>query len=67
MVAELCAAFLCAEFSIDGDPGMTAYIEHYITLLKHDDRAFFTCCAKAQAALDYLRDLVLREPKQAAE
>ena len=67
LIAELTAAFLCAEFSIDGDPGMPAYIGGYIKLLRGDDRAFFTCCSKAQAALDYLRDLALREPKQAAE
>ena len=67
MIAELTAAFLCAEFSIDGDPGLPAYIGGYITLLEDDDKAFFTICSKAQAALDFLRDLVLREPLQAAE
>jgi antirestriction protein ArdC len=67
LIAELTAAFLCAEFSINGDPGMPAYIGSYVQLLEDDDKAFFTCCSKAQAALDFLRDLVLREPKQAAE
>jgi len=67
LIAELTAAFLCAEFSIDGDPGLPAYIGGYITLLEDDDKAFFTICSKAQAALDFLRDLVLREPLQAAE
>jgi antirestriction protein ArdC len=67
LIAELTAAFLCAEFSIDGDPGLPAYIGGHIALLEGDDRAFFTCCSKAQAALDYLRDLALREPMQAAE
>jgi antirestriction protein ArdC len=67
LIAELTAAFLCAEFSIDGDPGLPAYIGSYITLLEGDDKAFFTCCSKAQAALNFLRDLVLREPAQAAE
>jgi antirestriction protein ArdC len=62
LIAELTAAFLCAEFSIDGDPGMSAYIGGYIELLQGDDRAFFTCCSKAQAALYFLRDLALREP-----
>jgi antirestriction protein ArdC len=67
LIAELTAAFLCAEFSIDGDPGLPAYISGYIKLLEGDDRAFFTCCTKAQAALDFLRDLAPREPLQAAE
>ena len=62
LIAELAAAFLCAEFSIDGDPRMSGYIKHYIALLEHDAKAFFTAASKAQAAVDYLRDLALREP-----
>jgi antirestriction protein ArdC len=61
LVAELCAAFLCAEFSIDGDMRHAGYIQSWIGLLKHDCRAFFTACSKAQAAADYLRGLALRE------
>ena len=67
LVAELAAAFLCAEFSIDGDTKLPGYIDHYIKLLEGDASAFFTCASKAQAAVDYLRELVLREPAQAAE
>jgi antirestriction protein ArdC len=68
LIAELAAAFLCAEFSIDGDPRLSGYIEHYIKLFESDAKAFFTCASKAQAAVDYLRELVLREaPVQAAE
>jgi antirestriction protein ArdC len=61
LVAELCAAFLCAEFSIDGDMRHAGYIQSWIGLLKHDCRAFFTACSKAQAAADYLRGLALRD------
>jgi antirestriction protein ArdC len=61
LVAELCAAFLCAEFSFDGDLRHAGYIQSWIGLLKHDCRAFFTACSKAQAAADYLRGLALRE------
>jgi antirestriction protein ArdC len=61
LVAELCAAFLCAEFSIDGDIRHAGYIQSWIGLLKHDCRAFFTACSKAQAAADYLRGLALRD------
>jgi|SRR6516165_1768002 antirestriction protein ArdC len=67
LIAELAAAFLCAEFSIDGDPRLSGYIEHYIDLLESDTKAFFTAASKAQAAVDYLRELALREPAQAAE
>src|SRR5262245_37397153 len=61
LVAELCSAFLCAEFSVDGDIRHAGYIEHWIALLQHDSRAFFTAASKAQAAADYLRGLALIE------
>jgi antirestriction protein ArdC len=66
LVAELCSAFLCAEFSIDGDLRHAGYIENWIGLLKTDTRAFFTACSKAQAAADYLRGLALAEPTEVA-
>jgi antirestriction protein ArdC len=66
LVAELCAAFLCAEFSIDGDLHHAGYIHSWISLLKSDSRAFFTACSKAQAAADFLRGLALAEPATAA-
>lgn len=62
LVAEIGAAFLAAEFSFDGDVRHAGYIQSWIKLLKHDKRAFFTACSKAQAAADYLRGLVLAEP-----
>jgi antirestriction protein ArdC len=66
LIAELCAAFLCAEFNLDGDLRHAGYIQSWITLLKADKRAFFTACSRAQAAADYLRGLALREPQSAA-
>ena len=66
LVAELCGAFLCAEFSIDGDVRHAGYIQSWIGLLKADSRAFFTACSKAQAAADYLRGLALGSPKTVA-
>jgi antirestriction protein ArdC len=59
LVAELCAAFLCAEFSVDGDLRHAGYIASWIGLLKADSRAFVMACSKAQSAADYLRDLAL--------
>jgi antirestriction protein ArdC len=67
LVAELASAFLCAEFSIDGGSEHSSYIGHWITLLKSDPKALFTCASRAQAAVDYLRDLALHEPAVAAE
>jgi antirestriction protein ArdC len=62
LVAELTAAFLCAEFSINGEMRHAGYIEHWIKLLKSDARAFFTAASKAQAAAQYMRDRALAEP-----
>jgi antirestriction protein ArdC len=62
LVAELGAAFLCAEFGFDSDVRNAGYIATWIGLLKSDKRAFFTACSKAQAAADYLRGLVLAAP-----
>jgi antirestriction protein ArdC len=66
LIAELCSAFLCAEFSIDGDLRHAGYIENWIGLLKADTRAFFTACGKAQAAADFLRGFALAEPTEVA-
>jgi antirestriction protein ArdC len=65
LVAELCAAFLSAEFSLDGDLRHAGYIQSWIGLLKADNRAFFTACSRAQAAADYLRGLALRDLRPA--
>jgi antirestriction protein ArdC len=67
LVAELGAAFLCAEFDIDGDPRLSGYIMHYIRLLEGDPKAFFGCASKAQQAVDFLRELALRPARAAAE
>jgi antirestriction protein ArdC len=62
LVAELGAAFLCAEFGFDGDVRNAGYIATWIELLKADKRAFFTACSKASKAAEYLRGLALAEP-----
>jgi antirestriction protein ArdC len=62
LVAELGAAFLCAEFGFDGDVRNAGYIASWIDLLKSDKRAFFTACSQASKASDYLRGLALAEP-----
>jgi antirestriction protein ArdC len=66
LVAELGAAFLCAEFGFDGDVRNAGYIASWIELLKADRRAFFTACSKASKAADYLRGLALAEARAAA-
>ena len=66
LVAELGAAFLCAEFGFDGDVRHAGYIATWMELLKADKRAFFTATSKAQAAADYLRGLALIEQSNVA-
>lgn len=61
LVAELCSAFLCAEFSVDGEIRHAGYIKNWIELLRDDSRAFFTAASKAQRAADYLRGVVLAD------
>ena len=66
LIAELGAAFLCAEFGFDGNVQNAAYIANWIELLKTDKRAFFTACSQASKAADYLRGLALAEPSERA-
>jgi antirestriction protein ArdC len=66
LIAELGAAFLCAEFGFDGDLRHAGYISHWIELLRADKRAFFTACGQAFKAADYLRGLALAEPTEVA-
>jgi antirestriction protein ArdC len=61
LVAELTAAFLCAEFSIDGELRHAGYIGNWIELLKDDAKAFFTAASAAQKAADYLRSRALAD------
>jgi antirestriction protein ArdC len=60
LVAELGAAFLCAEFGFDGDLWNAGYIASWIEVLKGDKRAFFTACSKAAKAAEYLLGLSAR-------
>jgi len=66
LIAELGAAFLCAEFGFDGDVRNAGYIGDWIELLKADKRVFFTACSYASKAVDYLRGLALAEPAEKA-
>jgi antirestriction protein ArdC len=66
LIAELGAAFLCAEFGFDGDVRNAGYIANWIELLKADKRAFFTACSQASKSTEYLRGLALAEPAERA-
>lgn len=54
LVAELCAAFLCATNQVDGHLQHPEYIGHWIKVLKDDPKAFMKAASLAQAAADYI-------------
>ena len=66
LVAELGAAFMCAEFGYDATTQHAAYVQSWIKLLEGDERAFLTAASKASKAVEYIRGLALREDKIAA-
>ncbi|MGA0541452.1 ArdC family protein [Neotabrizicola sp. VNH66] len=56
LVAELGAAFLCADLGLTPEPGLdhAAYIQSWLKVLRGDKRAIFTAAAHAQRAADFL-------------
>ena len=58
LVAELAAAFLCADLGVPGKLQHAEYIGAWVKVLKGDKRAIFTAARLAQEAADYLRSLV---------
>ncbi len=59
LVAELGAAFLCADTGITPEvrEDHASYLAHWLKVLKEDKRAIFTAAAHAQRAADYLAGL----------
>lgn len=54
LVAELAAAFLCADLGIDGRLQHAEYIGSWLRVLRGDKRAIFTASRLAQQAADFL-------------
>jgi len=54
LVAELSAAFVCAEIGIDGKLQHAEYISSWVAKLKEDKNAIFTAASAARKASDYL-------------
>jgi antirestriction protein ArdC len=67
LVAELGAAFLCAALGITPEvrEDHSAYLGHWLKVLKEDKRAIFSAAAHAQRAADYLHGLQVQEAKAA--
>lgn len=65
LVAELGAAFLCADLGITPETRAdhAAYLASWLKVLKQDKRAIFSAAAHAQRAADYL--LALSQPREA--
>jgi antirestriction protein ArdC len=64
LVAELGAAFLCADLGITPEvrPDHAAYLQSWLTVLNNDKRFVFSAASHAQRAVDYLHGL---QPRQA--
>ncbi len=68
LVAELGAAFLCADLELSLTPreDHASYIAHWLTVLKNDKRAIFRAAAHAQRAADFLNGLQPPAQREAA-
>lgn len=66
LVAELGAAFVCAELGITPEvrEDHASYIQEWLKVLKNDRRAVFTAAAHAQRAVDYLKSF--QQPEDTA-
>jgi antirestriction protein ArdC len=68
LVAELGAAFLCAELGLPTDPRTdhAPYISSWLKALRNDKRAIFTAAAKSQEALDWMTNKTPGQIEEAA-
>ena len=66
LVAELGAAFLCAEFGFDVVSRSAAYLDNWLKAIKENPRAIFTAASQASKAAEYLRGLAIADPVKMA-
>ncbi|TVQ81897.1 MAG: peptidase, partial [Micavibrio sp.] len=68
LVAELGAAFLCADLGISVEPRQdhAAYLDNWLSVLKADKKAIFTAASQAAKAADFLKALQPEQQKEAA-
>lgn len=68
LVAELGAAFLCADLGVENEPrdDHASYIAGWLRVLKSDPRAVFTAATQATRAAEYLLSFQREEEKSAA-
>jgi antirestriction protein ArdC len=63
LIAELSAAFLCAELGVTNEPRAdhAQYLDGFLKVLHGDKRAIFTAAAAASAAVDFIMGFSRRE------
>lgn len=63
LVAEVGAAFLCADLGLAAEPreDHASYLDNWLQVLKADKRAIFTAAGAAQAACDFINKAAARE------
>ena len=67
LVAELCAAFVCASLSIQPTVRHADYIGSWLEVLKEDKRAIFKAASQASKAADYLLAIQSKEAEAAGD
>ena len=60
LIAELGAAFLCADLGLSSEPRAdhASYLQNWLQVLRNDKRAIFTAASKAQVAVDWMHENV---------
>lgn len=66
LVAEIGAAFQCADLGIQGELRHAGYIGHWLKACREDNKAIFKAAALAQKAADYLKALDVTQESIAA-
>jgi len=55
LVAEIGAAYLCADYQVKGELRHAGYIQSWLKALRDDNKAIFKAAALSQKAADYLK------------
>lgn len=66
LIAEMGAAFLCADLRIEGRTQHPEYIASWIKVLKDDKKALFTAASKARQAAEYMNEITETKAAEAA-
>jgi antirestriction protein ArdC len=64
LVAEIGAAFTCADMGIQGELRHAGYIQSWLKACRSDSKAIFKAAALAQKAADYLKALKVNEDSE---